>query len=833
MKSITNKISIKVFKANKKRNIIAIIAIILTTVLFTSLFTVVQEIRGAIRQQNIRMIGTDGHVALKNIDDYIYNTIKGDKRIKQISYGVVVADAVVNSELSSSAIEMWYMDPEGLELYNCKPQVGNYPQDTNEIMMDTGTLKKLNVPIELGTVIELKYLVKGNEVSKQFILSGFYDPDPLLNVGRIFVSKSYYEENRNQLLNTYYEDGSIAGTVHSYIFFNNALFLEDKLTDLLNDYGFCWADNGTEDDDRYVNGSVSPAYTTNGASNPTIIIGILILCVFIFLTGFLLIYNIFQISIMQDIHFYGQLKVIGASKKQIKSVVKKQAGILGIIGIPVGLLLGGIFGNILMPVIFKLTEFLPQENIKIEFSVMIIFISIFFSVITIAVSIYRPAVIAAKVTPIEALRYEKNTECKKKVKKSYTRNRVYNLALANMSRDRKRTIISIISMSLGLVILVLVVTFTNSLNMDKYVSAQLSNDFLVSSENYFSGFYQKDSNTIDENVIDLLESQDGFEDGGRIYYQKQTNDENELIRGFSINNMDKSEYGICKDGNSPANIYGVDDFWLDQLKVVEGKIDQDKLKSGNYILQGNGNGEETQIGDTVTLNYYDNNKGIYQTKEYVIMAKVQSDYSNTARFTYGYVFYMPFEEYYSVTTDDSIMSYSFNCKDGYESQFLSLLEDCTNKGIELGWESREQLADEFKSTELGIMFVGGSLSIIIGILGLANFFNSLYTSILVRKKEFAVLQSIGMSKKQLKTMLVFEGVLYIAGALALALILGAVLSFVIIRPMMDMADWFSYRFTLWPIIFCIPFLLILAITLPLVIYRNQSKVSIVDQLRYE
>ncbi|MDW0318234.1 hypothetical protein QQ371_09935 [Enterococcus faecium] len=125
-------------KANKKRNMAAVLAIILTTMMFASLFTIGTNIAAALRTQNIRTMGSDGHAAIKYIDDTIYNELKADSSLKEISYGMVVADKIGNPELEGRQIEAWYMDDTGLKFANCMPTEGNIPVAENEVLTELG-----------------------------------------------------------------------------------------------------------------------------------------------------------------------------------------------------------------------------------------------------------------------------------------------------------------------------------------------------------------------------------------------------------------------------------------------------------------------------------------------------------------------------------------------------------------------------------------------------------------------------------------------------------------------------------------------------------------------
>ena len=118
-----------------------------------------------------------------------------------------------------------------------------------------------------------------------------------------------------------------------------------------------------------------------------------------------------------------------------------------------------------------------------------------------------------------------------------------------------------------------------------------------------------------------------------------------------------------------------------------------------------------------------------------------------------------------------------------------------------------------------------------GLVGVLNFFNAILTGITVRKREFAVLQSIGMTGKQLKTMLVYEGLLYALGAVVISLVLAVVLSPLAFRAVGNLFWFFTYRFTISPILIVAPIFALLGILVPLAVYRSVAKSTIVERLR--
>ena len=168
-------------------------------------------------------------------------------------------------------------------------------------------------------------------------------------------------------------------------------------------------------------------------------------------------HNIFQISVIQDIQSYGQLKTLGTTRRQIKKLISKQVMRLSCIGIPIGLLIGFFIGRSLVPFLMNGTAYTAAAGIKVSVNPLIFIGSAIFAWITVYISVRKPAKIAGTVSPVEAIRYTENDASAFKGKKAITKKsthgaQIYRMALANLGRNKKRTILVIVSMTLSLVL---------------------------------------------------------------------------------------------------------------------------------------------------------------------------------------------------------------------------------------------------------------------------------------------------------------------------------------------------------------------------------------------
>ncbi|MBM7615669.1 FtsX-like permease family protein [Alkaliphilus hydrothermalis] len=177
-------------------------------------------------------------------------------------------------------------------------------------------------------------------IQEEFVLSGFYPVDPLMGARMVLTSEEYAEG-----LNLPKDNISLN------VQFSNSLNIEKRLYTIIVGSGY----SIFPQDSAYIDVGVNWAYMSEEFKNadPTVVVGGIVILLIIILTGYLIIYNIFQISVLKDIRFYGLLKTIGTTSKQLRRIIGRQALILSAIGIPLGLTVGYVVGNLLLPIIVQ------------------------------------------------------------------------------------------------------------------------------------------------------------------------------------------------------------------------------------------------------------------------------------------------------------------------------------------------------------------------------------------------------------------------------------------------------------------------------------------------
>lgn len=842
-KSAIRRLADRSFQASRSRNIIAVLAIALTALLFTALFTSGSGLIENIQRQTMRQAGGDGMAILKYVTDEQYEEMRDHRLIKEISYNRILSSSVDNEELLKRRGELYYMDETGIRLGFCEPTEGSVPKAENDLMMDTKTAKLLGVDLKVGTPVTLALTVHGRKVSRDFRLCGWWEADPIFNVSILVTSRAYVDAHIEELYNSYKEDFDLTGAINCYMMFENSRGLEQKLEQVITESGYRLEETHPDFIDHNVNWSYLSA---NVSADPKTIAAVAAVLLLIMLAGYLIIYNIFQISVIRDIRFYGLLKTIGTTGKQIRAIIRRQALFLSCMGIPLGLGLGWLTGCALVPLMMKQT-FGGTMDVQIKADPKIFAGSILFALLTVFISTARPGRIAAKVSPVEAVRYTDNDGAIKKGKRRFgSRAKMAGMAAANLGRNRKRTILVIISMSLSLVLFNTLYTFSISFDMDKYLSKFVDTDFLAGHADYFNYQYAGPDNSMSESMIEAIRQEPGFAEGGRLYANIRGTECFETILPDGLTDLQPPDSDISRMG---CAVYGLEDLPVSRLDVVEGEIDLEKLRSGRYILEGvmeddNGNilwdTSHFQIGDKVTLvNYRGTSENRLENErmewEMEVMAKVRmKHYTNTSMIGWDFSWYLPAEVYKEMVAQPGIMSYAFNVQDGQEKDMETFLLNYTEH-VEpvMNYSSKSTRESEFESMQNMVLLVGGALSLVIGMIGVLNFINSMMTSILTRRREFAMLQSIGMTRKQLLQMLMIEGTWYAAAAGLLSLLLCVLLSLLAVQNLCRGIWFLSYHFTLLPLLLSELLLLTTGLLLPALMFLSVEKQSVVERLRQE
>lgn len=861
---IIRTLSNRSLKANRMRNLFAIIAISLTALLFTSLFSIGIGMIQISEEQTMRQIGTWAHAGLKHVTKEQYDKITSQPSVKNSSFNILIAMAT-NDELNKRQTEIRYGEARELKFSFISLAEGRLPEKEDEIVVDTIVMDLLNIPHKIGSKVSLNYDFMGKSHEETFLVSGWYEGDPVIGASQVYLSKTYWDKLSSDYTEEEFVEAAKSetvgyGLINGYILFSNSFNIQGKLTKIIEDSGYSL---------KEIECGINWGYLSEKSRDidPMSLIIIITAFLVMLLTGYLIIYNIFHISIMNDIRFYGLLKTIGVTKKQIRRLVNRQALLLSCVGIPLGLIMGYLISQCIMPILLKSAVGWNTRNFHLKANPYIFIFGAMFSLITVIISCRKPGKIAGSVSPVEAVKYEEDKSKNRKIKSTINGAKLSIMALANMGRSKKKTVVAILSMSLSIVILTEVYTFVNSFRLDQYLENMLTGDFTIGTISLFKYSGNNDLALPDE-IYNAVNKQEGIESANRLYHTKYIMDHTLSENGhkkfqklYKESKLDVDDYSTQKvqatlGNNSPVSEqrYAYDEGLITKLKVLDGSIDMEKFKTGNYVLVGTLMDQDCTYykpGDKIELNFHGKESRRVEEKDkaghiigyhwirdtkksYEVMAVVDLPMSMTERSfpSNGLVTVMPVNELLSNDKTAECFSVSFQVEDDKEAAVQSFLENYTTQvDPYTNFESKEGLRDEFKTFTDTISIVGGSLSFIIAIIGILNFINTMLTSVITRRREFAMLQSIGLTNDQLKKLLIFEGIYYIAFTAVISFIIGSLLSVFVIRAVNNIAEFFVYQFTLVPFLAVIPLFVLVALVVPVFAYLNLKKYSIVERLR--
>lgn len=861
-KKVIRNLADKSFKASRTRNMIAVLAIALTAMLFTALFTIGLGTLENFQRATMRQSGGDSHGVIKDVTMEQYEKLKDHSLIKESAACEILSDGVLNPEFLKRHVELWYVPEYHYPHRFITIKEGTAPVKADEVLVDDMTLQLLGLPEETGQQIPLSLQlgqVDPQVVERTFTVTGILQSDPALNVGFVIASENYLTEYAQELKGSRDENGNVmgsgAGNIQMDVNFSNSWGIQKKLDQVITESGF----SVTEGDPDYLASNANWAYISDGTeSDPVAMAAVGAGLFIILLTGYLIIYNVFQISVIKDIRYYGLLKTIGTTGPQVERIVGRQAWRLAAAGIPLGLLLGFVIGKWIVPLVLARSSYAGGE-VEVSLNPLIFLGAILFSLATVWISTRKPARIAGRVSPVEAVRYTEGAGGKKKEKRSTDGGKIWRMVLSNLGRSKGKTVIIIASLSLSVVLLNTVFNISGSFSMDKFLQKYVVSDFLIANARYFNYEYygmaeEVQEKNLTESFIEACQEQDGFEKGGRIYMTweialdpesyKPTEHVLEDKNGdlYYMRGSTKEPYWKDENGNYLTAFYGMEDYPLEKVEPVEGETDpaviKEKLVTGKYVLgqvdvDDNGKVLKDRIryhaGDQITLVMEDG-----EERQFEILSLIKENTRLTNRNGANFAFYTTEDVFKEMASPQFLMSYLFDVEDDKEAAFEEFVDNYTTSQEPLmNYESKQRWVSEFLSLNMLFTLVGGVLTLVVGVIGVLNFVNSILTGIVTRKRELAMMEAIGMTRRQLARMLMLEGVCYAGFTILASLAAGCILSLTLVRALSEGLWFMDYHFVIWPMLLVFPILLLLGVVVPYLAWLPQRKESVVSVISRE
>lgn len=822
-------ISRKSMLANKKRNVILLIAIALTTIMLTTLFTVGSSVMKSIEISTTYQVGTSAHAGFKFMTQEEYDELATDTHILDLSYNIVVAEPE-NDELYKDYTEIRYSEDVSAKHGYSYPSQGKMPERYNEVATCTTVLDDFGLPHELGQTIHLKMSNEESFYEGDFIVSGIWEKPASTMVNQIYVSKAFQEDfspvwmnrddyDRAMQVNSYY------GSINPDFNFKTSFNISGQMDKLKERHNF-----GDE-----INDGINWAYAASELDFTTVMI-VAIIMLMIVLSGYLIIHNIFLIAVTSDIHYYGLLKTIGTTDKQLKKIVLNQALGLSFVAIPIGLILGFVTSYFVFPlVVVNITV----QDCRIIPNAWVFLACALFAWITVRISCIKPCKYIKKISPVEAVKFTDAATGKLSENRKSKKVSTLSMAWENLKRNKNRTVAVILSLALSIVMINVTVSIVASMDPEKYISSFASSDFTIAdasvmnvgmSGNVYDGVSLADISVIGDNIktseagaIFMSESSQCLEG---VPYERLVKLYEEHTEWFVYNMAAKPDCDcmVYEDKRICSHIYGVSQIVFDKMKMDTQGVTWEKFCSGKYAivsspLETGGNDSEYafyHIGDKISITLPDGS-----SEEYEVIGNGDVSYAMGPQHSHGLDVYItiPETEYLRLIPDArGALKYFINVNDdeleaaeGYLSGY------CNSVNSKLNYTSRETYLKEFQETIDLFLVIGGALSGILALIGILNLVNLTYTSIHERMQELKVLNAIGMTKKQIALMLSYEGMLRVLITFVVVLSFGQLLNYVIVYLMAGEMIMFSYKYVVWPMLACIPVYILIVAAIPRIV----------------
>ncbi len=812
----------RILKSNKKRNFFIITAIVLTTLLIGSVFSIGMSLVESVKMNQIRFAGTVAHAAVGHPTASQIEQLHALDYVKVVGTGNNVGFVKNTPEMGKISLTLYYFDKTEWEELRSPAYVdieGNYPEKENEIMVSLAVLKRLGIDTPyIGMEIPLTYYTdsenKNALISESFRLSGWFTSygfvQSMNTADVILVSRELSQKYGKSAQ----KDGSAT------LMFDN----ESRVSEYC---GALASDLGLSENQPVV---AAETYDTDTGQSTTALIALCAIVVFLIFTGYLLIYNVLYISVSRDVRFYGLLKTLGTTPKQIKRIVVGQILRLCLIGIPIGIILALLLSIVFVPFFISELGAVSTEAV-VSFSPFIYLGAVVFPLLTAILGASKPAKKAAGISPIEAQRYT-GVEVKTKNTRSSVYGKPYKMAFRNIFRDKKRAGVVLLSLFLGVTTFLTVTTLVFSMDITKYIEATFESDFVLENS-------ALPTQKFDKAFIEKLESLPGFEALHVTTWEKMSLDYSPDAFGeYIANNPMQEQIANLTEKDIYENfrgfVLGVDGEMLTKLSsTLDKPIDIGAFQRGEFALIATDNpGLFTNVHELIITPSYRSENGNTGSQKINIplggfvpfgYKDVGSGLAPTVLISNALM-----REWFS---EPLVSKINLDVSADYEQNALIALKQIMGKDSEISLTSKMESMEEMNSAKMVLLVLGGGIALVIALIGILNFVNVMSVSIMVRKRELATLESIGMSRKQIRKLLICEGLGYAVITLILVLSAGNALTYGIFKLFQQQVSYAVFTYPYLPVAIAIIVIIAVCIITPERIYRSINRATIVERLR--
>ncbi|MDT3424790.1 putative ABC transport system permease protein [Paenibacillus forsythiae] len=816
-KTAVNKLAAGSMKVSRSRNRFVILAIILTTWLITSFFSIGMSVSKSWDSQASKLAGTTAQAQLPAPTEDQLEKLKELGYIKAVGLEAIFSTVQgISDDPDEAAHLVWYDETEWNTMR--RPAVdgwkGAYPSALNEIAAPLDLLKQMGIKKpEIGMSIPLSYttMAEGKPVRHQatFKLTGWFKDYSQLrsgDLGSLLVSEAFMKEQGTAI-----QDAGMA----------SILFTDKKGLEQLID--------STKRDLKLGKGQeLSPVSDTEHMDNGNIatLVGYGGIVLFVMLSSYLLIYNVLYLSVAGDTRFYGLLKTIGVTRRQIRTMIRKQALRLALIGIPIGLIAGAATSFGIVPLALNTIDL--QTGGSLSFHPVIYAGAALFALITTMVSCIKPARVAGKISPVEAAKYT-GVASSSKVRAGSGGSKLHRMALRNIFRIKKRAIVVFLSLFLGLTTFLVINTLVLSMSPEHFVDDYMPNDFKLTHE---SGW---DKQAVTPEMLAKIRSIPGVKDMRTTYLAQAMLDYDPKVFGKYV---DQFTARFMESPPSAADFKKNPEMFSGQVIG----IDPADFREANKKLPSPVNAERFERGEVALMDgeipAAFNTGDRFKMKITGAAKKTELEIGGMGNFLSLITFHSTAPNVYisqsamkQLLNDPVVYKVTFDADrkdwDAISEQVTAAIAG--NKDLKL--ESKISMMEMIRSAKLAFYILGGGLSLILALIGLLNFVNIMITGVMARKPELAVLESVGMTSRQIKRLLLLEGAWYSFISLLLVTSLGNALAYGAYRLFSQEATYAVYTFPAIPLAVVIVLVIGVCLAAPVFTYRKVRRAPLSERLR--
>ncbi len=774
----------------------------------------------------MQQYGSKGHIRIENLPDAKIRELEKYSEIKGFGKSILIANAV-NEEFHGKSVEIRYADEQYAEYTFSKPTQGRMPETQGEIAVDTAILKDLGIENGIGQSMELDWIENGKAIQKTFQITGVWECSKVTSVHKIWVSDTILKDYQGieKSVELMFKSADIRKSAETMI---QKFHIKDDACHINEIY------------DENVSQSIELETLTYKVGVAAVLI-----------CGLLMIHSIIHVAYVTDIKLYGRMKTLGATPRQIRKSLVWQNAVLSVPGIGIGMVIGAAGAKVMLPVVFQNLKIVPDLYMKWQ-DYILAALFVYFLVIVAAI---KPAFAAGKINPSDLLGEEDNIYFKGKAERRIPGVPVlFQMALYNMGRNKKKNILAVVLLILGILSVGSIYVIHKSFDIDIYMKEIALSDFTLSERTLMDtwGEYDPEGTTLSSDVLKDIRGLDGIYEMGTLYSKDvllnlPDHAYSNIIRYYEQNDGEILEYmeqlagwkegyyRVKDDHKCAATVYGVDGIINDRLaeraRILEGKVDKEKFLSGKYVLaQGIEEIEPAyahptySVGDIVEI----------EGRAYEVMAIISAPYPVTEGnispgYEFSLQFFMPGSEFCELYPDNTARRVFLNVDNDEKENIQAFLEEYTDRN-NIPMISEKSVEMEYRKETSASMAISSILAGMILLIGVVNMVNAEITSVNMRKKEFAMMQSLGMTKKQLRILLTFEGM----GIAVVTLLISYFLSFLVIntgvRAYLETKWTATYNFTMTPSLIITPILLLIVIGIPILCFNHMQREGIMERL---